>query len=51
MIALAIQPHGAGAIVTNPDAGRLVEAGDRLVVISNRARADAQNPDVSGSPS
>ena len=51
MIALAIQPHGAGDIVTNPDAGRLVDADDRLVVISNRARADAQNPDVSGSPS
>ena len=41
MIALAIQPHGAGDIVTNPDAGRLVEADDRLVVISNRARAGA----------
>ena len=41
MIALAIQPHGAGDIVTKPDGGRLVEANDRLVVISNRARASA----------
>ena len=42
MIALAIQPHGAGEIVTNPHAGRLVEADDRLVVISGRARSAAQ---------
>ena len=42
MIALAIQPHGSGEIVTNPDAGRLVEADDRLVVISGRARSAAQ---------
>ena len=42
MIALAIQPHGAGEIETNPDAGRLVTADDRLVVISGRARSGVQ---------
>ena len=42
MIAVAIQPHGAGEILTNPDAGLLVAADDRLVVISGRARSDAQ---------
>ena len=51
MIALAIKRHGKESIVTNPDADYPVAAGDRLVVISNRARADAQVPDVSGSPS
>ena len=40
-IALAIQRHGTGDIVTNPDAGASVTADDRLVVISARARAGA----------
>ena len=50
MIALAIQPHGAGEIETNPDAGRLVAADDRLVVISGRARSDAQEVRPAGDP-
>ena len=38
-IALAIQRHGTGDIVTNPDSRAPVAAADRLVVISGRARA------------
>ena len=41
MIALAIQRHRTGDIVTNPDAGDTVAADDRLVVISARALAGA----------
>ena len=41
MIALAIQRHGSGDIVTNPAADARVAADDRLVVISDRARAGA----------
>ena len=41
MIALAIQRHATGDIVTNPDAEDRVAADDRLVVISDRARAGA----------
>ncbi len=44
MIALAIQRRGTGAIVTNPDAGARIGDGDRLVVISARARAGAPPP-------
>ena len=50
-IALAIMRHGTGHIVTNPDAGHLVKADDRLVVISARARNGAQTSDVFGSSS
>ncbi len=42
MIALAIQRHGTGDIVTNPDAGDRVAADDRLVVVSAHARAGRQ---------
>jgi voltage-gated potassium channel len=38
MIALAIQRHGAGDVVTNPDAEAIVGADDRLVVVSARER-------------
>jgi len=41
MIALAIQRHATEDIVTNPDAEDRVAADDRLVVISDRARAGA----------
>ena len=37
-IALAIQRHGTGDILTNPDPSARVAAGDRLVVIAARAR-------------
>ena len=46
IIALAIQPHGTGDIVTNPDASYEVKADDRLVVISNRARAGTERTEV-----
>lgn len=42
MIVLAIQRGGNGGIVTNPDADARVGAGDRLVVISARARDGRQ---------
>ena len=51
IIALAIQRHGTGAIVTNPDAGYEVRADDRLVVISNRARAGTERTEVFKGPS
>lgn len=34
MTVLAILPRGGGPVVTNPDAGATVEAGDRLVVVA-----------------
>ena len=51
MIALAIQRHGIGEIVTNPDASFPVKTDDRLVVISNRARAGTRRTEVFGSSS
>ncbi len=51
MIALAIQRYGIGEIVTNPDASFPVKTDDRLVVISNRARAGARRNEVFGSSS
>ncbi|MCY4120862.1 MAG: cag pathogenicity island protein Cag26, partial [Acidobacteria bacterium] len=50
-IALAIQRHGTGDIVTNPDADYLVEADDRLVVISARGPGGAQDSADLGSSS
>jgi voltage-gated potassium channel len=41
-IALAIQRHETAEITTNPDASFKVKAEDRLVVISNRARAGTE---------
>ena len=38
MIALAVLPHGAGDVVTNPDGDTIVNADDRLVVVSARKR-------------
>ena len=40
MIALALQRRGAGDLLTNPDADIVVDADDRLVVVSPRGRAD-----------
>ena len=41
MIVLAIQRHGSDEVVTNPDNDALVQAGDRLVVISSRPERQA----------
>ena len=40
MIALAILPHGGGAVVTNPDADTVVSSDDRLVVVAAAGRPD-----------
>ena len=49
-IALAIQRHGTGDIVTNPDAGARVAADDRLVVVAARARSGAPEVRPAGAP-
>ena len=51
MIALAIKRPGKNSIVTNPDADYPVKAGDRLVVISPRARGGARRTEVFGGSS
>ena len=43
MIALAVQRHGVGDVVTNPDADAIVGADDRLVVVSADARDGASS--------